>query len=360
MAVAANQLQENRYQQLVARAQQSRRLFSVHWEMTYRCNERCTHCYLDVLPAHAPATGELSTEECLDILDQLAEEGVLNLTLSGGEILVRSDFFQIAEYARRKGFALILYSNGILIKPAVADRIAHLHPVRVELSIYGARPETHDRITLRPRSFELTTRACRLLVARGVRVTLKAPLMHENVRQLHEMRALAASLGADFKYDITITPKDSGGLSPLVHRLTEDDLLWLFRETMDEKALRMWRNKLAQEFGPAHRFCGIALSSLLIDPYGDVYPCIQTRIPVGNLRRQTVREIWRDSSAWDRLGRLTLENLSVCDSCDLKPFCLRCHGLALVEDGDLYACASVCRREASLRRQVLKEKGVIG
>lgn len=360
MAVAATQIAtEDRYRQIVGRAQQQRRLFSAHWELTYRCNERCTHCYLDVLPPGAQVPGELTTEECKDILDQLADEGVLNLTLSGGEILVRRDFFDIAEYARKKGFALTLYSNGILIKPAVADRLAALHPFRIEISIYGARAETHDRITLRPRSFELTLRAGRLLIERGVRVMLKAPLMHENARELHQMKNLAVDLGAEFKYDITITPKDTGDLSPLAHRMTDDDLLWLFRETIDEKAADLWRHKLSSPMGPNHRFCGITLSSLLIDPYGEVYPCVQTRLSAGNLRRQPLRQIWRESLVWERLGHLTLENLPVCSTCELKSYCTRCHGLAMIADGDLHYCASICKREARLRRQVLQEKGVI-
>jgi radical SAM protein with 4Fe4S-binding SPASM domain len=360
MAVATTQIQsQDRYRQILSRAQQQRRLFSVHWELTYRCNELCTHCYVDVLPPGATVPGELNTEECKGILDQLADEGALILTLSGGEILVRRDFFEIAEHARSKGFALILYTNGIMMKPAVAERIAGLHPLRVELSLYGARAETHDRITLKPRSFELTVRAGRWLIERGVRVTLKAPLMHENVRQLHQMKELAGELGADFKYDITITPKDTGDLSPLSHRMTDDDLLWLFREMIDEPAAEGWRTKLMRPLDSSHRFCGITLSSLLIDPYGEVFPCVQTRISAGNLRQQPLRQIWRDSPVWKQLGNLMLENLPLCSPCELKSFCTRCHGLAMVEDGDLLQCASICKREARLRRQVLTEKGVI-
>ncbi|MBI3952046.1 MAG: radical SAM protein [Acidobacteria bacterium] len=359
MAVALSQAQaESRYGQIVAKVQRQRRLFSAHWELTYRCNELCTHCYLDVLPPGSRVPGELTIEECKSILDQLASEGVLNLTFSGGEILVRCDFFKIAEYARKKGFALTLYTNGILIKPTVADRIAALHPFRVEISIYGSRAETHDRITLRPRSFELTGRACQLLIERGVRVQLKAMLMHENVHELHEMRGLASGLGANFKYDITITPKDTGDLSPLVHRMTDEDLLWLFRETIDEKAADMWRHKLTSHLDPGHRFCGITLNSLLVDPYGEVYPCVQTRISAGNLREQSIRQIWRESPVWERLGNLTLESLPVCSTCELKSYCTRCHGLAMMADGDLHTCASICQREARLRRQVLQEKGV--
>lgn len=359
MAVATTQREQDRYRQIISKMQEQRRLFSAHWELTYRCNQQCTHCYLNVLPPAAQVPDELTTEECKDILDQLAAEGVLHLTFSGGEILVRRDFFEIAEYARKKGFALTLYSNGTLIKPEVADRIATLHPLCVELSIYGARAETHERITLLPRSFELTTRACQLLVERRVRVVLKCPLMRENVREFHDIKSLAQKMGADFHYDTTITPKDSGELSPIVHRMTDVDLLWLFREAIDGVALDQWRDQLAREFSPTHRFCAIGLSGLLIDPYGEVYPCVQTRLSAGNLRRQSVSQIWRESPVWEKLRELTLKNLALCSTCDLRAYCTRCHGLAMIEDGDLHGCASICRREATFRRQVLQEKGAI-
>ncbi len=68
----------------------------VHLDVTYRCNERCVHCYLD-----HDDHGEMTTAEIKDILQQLAEAGTFFLTLSGGEVLMRRDFFEILEYARR-------------------------------------------------------------------------------------------------------------------------------------------------------------------------------------------------------------------------------------------------------------------
>ena len=109
--------------------------------------------------------GELTTAECLHVVDQLADLGVFNLALSGGEILVRRDLFEIAEYARSKRFLLRLFTNGTLIKPANADRIAALHPFAVEISVYGADAATHDAITQCPGSFAATLRALHLLAA---------------------------------------------------------------------------------------------------------------------------------------------------------------------------------------------------
>ena len=176
------------YSRIVSKLLRQHRLLSVHWELTYRCNETCTHCYLDVFKPNATVAGELSTEQVVDGLDQCAAMGALNVTFSGGEALVRQDFFEIAEHARRKRFAVRIFTNGILVTPKLADRIAALNPVMVEVSLYAADAQTHETITMRRRSWELTVRALRLLHERGIHTQVKTPLMHENVRQLNALR----------------------------------------------------------------------------------------------------------------------------------------------------------------------------
>jgi radical SAM protein with 4Fe4S-binding SPASM domain len=343
----------NLYAQILAKTQKQRRLFSVHWELTYRCTEKCTHCYLDIFPPNANVPGELTTDECFRVLDELATLGALNLTLSGGEILVRRDLFQIAAYARAKKFLLRLFTNGVLLTPAIADRIVALHPYAVEISLYSVNPEIHDRITRLHRSWELTTRALRLLRERGVRTVMKTPLMRENAREIRALKALAQELGAQFRYDITITPQDTGGLAPLQHRLTYDDLVWLFRAEIEPS---VW---VQRNVTNATRPCAIALNAIALDPYGNVSPCVQLRARAGNVRAQSLREIWTQSPIWKQLGNLTLGELPVCRTCELRTLCVRCHGLAQMEDGDLRAPARVNCREALARRQVLVEKGAL-
>lgn len=341
------------YDQIVAQTRQQHRLFSAHWELTYRCNQQCSHCYLDVCPPQSAALDELTTAECFSVIDQLAMLGALNLSLSGGEILVRRDWFAIAQYARTRKFLLRLFTNGTLITPRVADQIATLHPYAVEISVYGADAETHDRITQRARSFELVTRAFGLLRERGIRTWFKVPLMRENVRQFDALRALAESFGAIFRYDITITVKDNGSRAPLQHRLTYDDYLWLFRKVIDPA---LW---VARTLTPETRTCGIATNALVIDPTGNVSPCVQVRTRVGNVRGQPLKTIWETASAWNDLSHLTISQLPVCRACELQSVCVRCHGLALLEDGDLRAPATINCLEALARRQVLIEKGVL-
>ena len=328
------------------------RLLSLHWELTYRCNEVCTHCYLDVFKPNARIAGELTLAQGQHLLDEAASMGALNITFSGGEALVHQEFFALAAYARRKRFAVRLMSNGLLINEHNADRIAQLKTTGVEISLYGADPETHDAITRRRRSWELTTRAFRLLRERGIHTIMKTPLMHDNVRQVHALRQLASELGATFRYDTSLTAKDNGDHAPLRHEMTAEDLAWLLRQEIPADV------EPPAPIGEAHRSCSIGMHSLVVDPYGNVYPCIQARIPAGNVLDRPLAQVWQ-SAVFADTSSLTFDELPVCRTCELNMICMRCHATALESTGDMHAPSPANCREALVRREVLIEKGAL-
>ena len=103
-------------QEMSARAQKLNIPLSVQLDLTYRCNERCVHCYLD-----HDDHGEMTTAEIKHLLDEMADAGVFILTLSGGEIFLRKDFFEILEHARRLMFCVKLKTNAVLIREREAD-----------------------------------------------------------------------------------------------------------------------------------------------------------------------------------------------------------------------------------------------
>ncbi len=341
----------NTYGEIVQRTREEHRLLSVHWEITYRCNERCTHCYLDVLPPGAKVPGELSTEEAKRVIDELAEMGALTISFSGGEVFLRKDIFEISKYARKKGFAIRYFTNGILIKPEIADKIADVKPVVVELSVYGADAETHDGLTQVSGSYELTLRAVKLLLERNVRCLIKTPVIKENIHQIDAMKELASDLGITFQYDLTVTPKHTGDLSPLRHRPSDDQLLDFLRERISVDTFTPY------PYNEDARFCSIGMNSFDLGPYGDVYTCVGARITAGNVRQMPLARIWQESPVWEETTNLTVGNLPVCSTCELRSFCVRCHGTAAFEDGDLLGCSSVAYREARLRRQAYGDNG---
>src|SRR5690349_18392708 len=136
---------------------------SVHLDVTYRCNERCVHCYLD-----HDDHGEMTTAEIKDVLDQLADAGTFFLTLSGGEVLMRRDFFEILDYARCRMFNVRIKTNGVMIGAKEARRIRELGVEQVQISIYSHRPEVHDAITKLPGSLKRSIQAIRFLKSQGL------------------------------------------------------------------------------------------------------------------------------------------------------------------------------------------------
>jgi len=140
---------------------------SVQLDLTYRCNERCVHCYLD-----HDDHGEMTTAEIKELLDQMADAGVFYLTVSGGEIMMRRDFFEILEHARLRTFCIKLKTNGVLIRTKEAQRLRELGVESVQISIYSHRSEVHDAITKLPGSFRQSIEAVRLLRKHGIHVDM--------------------------------------------------------------------------------------------------------------------------------------------------------------------------------------------
>jgi AdoMet-dependent heme synthase len=301
---------------------------SVQIDLTYRCNERCVHCYLD-----HDDHGEMSTGEIKNLLDELASAGVFFLTLSGGEILLRKDFFEILEYARKLTFCVKLKTNAILIRAAEAERIRSLGVDSLQVSIYSHRSEVHDAITKVPGSLKRSLDAIRFLKAHGLKVIVADVLMQQNAQDYPNVRALAAELGAEFTLDPTITPKMDGDRSILDLNVRGAALQNVFRDesligNVEEFcALSAKADEEALEALP----CSAGHTACYISPYGDVYPCVQFPLPSGNVRRSRFLDIWRYSGALKEVRSIRLRDLPTCSACTHVMGCTRCPGLAYMQ-----------------------------
>src|SRR5580692_3383560 len=117
-------------EEMVAKALKLEIPLNVQVDVTYRCNERCVHCYLD----HEDH-GEMTTAEIKNTLDQLADAGVFFVIFSGGEVFLRPDFFELIEYARRLTFHVKVKTNAFMIGPKEADRLRDLQVHGVQVSV---------------------------------------------------------------------------------------------------------------------------------------------------------------------------------------------------------------------------------
>jgi AdoMet-dependent heme synthase len=318
----------NLLEELGAKAARLNIPFGVHLDITYRCNERCVHCYLD-----HDDHGEMTTAEIKKLLGEMAEAGVFVLTLSGGEIMLRRDFFEILETAHELGFLLKLKTNAILIGEREANRMRDLGVEAVQVSIYSHRPEVHDAITKVPGSLKKSLKAIRFLKAKGLTVTIANVLMKESAQDYRGVQALAEELGVLAQLDPTVTPMMDGDRSILSLNANLDTLREVFRdqgELLDAEEFCGVPGGASEETLDSAP-CSAGHSLCYVSPYGDVYPCVQFPLPSGNVRRTKFIDIWRHSEQLNEVRSIRLRDLPSCSQCTHVGSCTRCPGLAYME-----------------------------
>ena len=328
------------YQNILRKAHARRIPLTAHWELTYACNLSCLHCYA----SSPPATNELGFKEIERILDELAQAGCLFLVFTGGEMFCRPDALQIVAAARQRNFAIRLLTNGTLITRKIAEELARLNLLRVDISLYAADPGIHDCITGVPGSQKASAAAIHLCRELGIPVAVKAVLLKQNVREFDALKELARAEGAEFVFDYLLMRADDGSSPMDRYGLSEEEI----REFVARHATKTGGEPKGPEL--TDPVCGAGSSVLAINPCGDVFPCLGYREVVGNLRKAPLSVIWQ-APLLDRLHAARYSDYTSCGCCDKAAFCSRCPGWTLAECGTPFERSpTFCRAaEASMK-----------
>ena len=344
---------------LAQRAARQKRPVTVTFQVTDRCNYECVHCYQDHV-----ARDELTFAEIERILGELADAGVLFLTLMGGEFFMRRDADDILRKAHELGFAIKLLTTGHHVHDRRADLIAEMRPIQVDMSLYAATPHLHETVTRHQGSWQRTYEAARRLIERKVPVLLKAPVMDINVDDLGNLARLARELGAKSSFDAKLTGKEDTDQTPVSLRMGQAQLRAFYRD--EENGIPAYLAASYADYDPAHENrplsetpCRAGQQAVSIDPRGEVWPCNALPIACGNLREQSFQDIWSGSAELDDIRDLRWAKLSECNVCELRRHCQRCHGMALLEQGELRGPSLEACRHAVAMRDALRERGLI-
>ncbi len=220
------------YHDVMKRMADEHALMSVLLELTYRCNLDCFFCYNDL-----NLEGErLSTNNYLQLLEDLRNLQVMVLVLSGGEPLTSPAFWPLGRRARELGFVTRVKSNGHAVGKDVARRLKkEVDPYVVEVSLHGACAETHDRQTRVEGSFDKLTANLEEMRRAGLRVKLNSTLTQWNEKQIAEMFALADDLDIPLSMDAVVTPRDDGDREPLAIAASAEGVAHLYSLLRERK-----------------------------------------------------------------------------------------------------------------------------
>jgi len=353
--------------------------YSVSWNLTQRCNLECAHCYMS---AHAGADtrGELTTDECRRVIDEIARVNPnVFLILTGGEPLLRRDIFDVAGYASARGFTTVLGTNGVLLREREAQRMREHGVLGASISLDSTDRAKHDRFRRLAGAWDGAVRATRVLTDAGLDFSLHMSVTDWNVGEVPAMIDLARELGAKvlnffflvrtgrgrdltdidaaaYERILTYLAKAQGvGQGPpgFVRRLAAFEDPWstpvgradglLIRAKCAPHFRRiLWQlnpsSPLLKNY--AHGSCPAGKYYCRITPEGDVTPCPYMPVAVGNLRSAAFDDLWRTAPAFDALRDPVLGGR--CGACEFSRVCGGCRCRAYATYGDFLAEDPAC------------------
>jgi radical SAM protein with 4Fe4S-binding SPASM domain len=334
--------------------------FRLDLEITERCNNNCIHCYIN-RPAgdQAAKKRELSTDEIKDILRSVASLNCFTIRFTGGEPLLRDDFEELYIFTRKLGFRVLLFTNATLITPHMADLFVRIPPLReIEVSVYGMKKESYEKVTRVPGSYEAAWRGINLLLERNIPFVVKGAVLPPNRDELKEFNDWASSIpwmdllpSFSMSYDLRCR-RDSEKKNEFIKslRLSPEDELEIIAKEPEKyrKAVRKFCSSSISPPGDRLIRCGAGRTKFSVDAYGYIQACLLLRHPdtVYNLKEGSIRDAMTNFFPQMRQMRASNpEYLNRCARCFLKGLCEQCPAKSWMEHGTLdtpveYLCNS--------------------
>jgi heme b synthase len=329
----------------------------IAWEITRRCNLRCVHCR-SASELEVKAHPDFSTQEAFRVLEDIASYAKPVVVLSGGEPLLRTDVFDIAEKGTSLGLRMCMATNGTLVDDEVCRRVKESGIKIVSLSLDGSTEAVHDDFRAQPGAFQGTLRAAELFRRHGIEFIINSSFTKRNQEEIPKVYRLAKELGATAWYLFMIVPTGRGEeiMSELISKEDYEEILqWHYQMEKGEKdmlvrptcaphyyrvllqrakqeGVKFERRSLKFSTGGA-KGCIAGQLICLIDVDGNVLPCSYFPRSAGNIRKQSFKEIWEHSELFQEL-RDFKRYKGRCGSCEYITVCGGCRARAYAVSGD--------------------------
>jgi radical SAM protein with 4Fe4S-binding SPASM domain len=353
----------------------SRAVFSFDLEATARCNLDCRHCYINI-PAgdRAARKRELTVDEIRRVGGEAAALGAVWCLITGGEPLLRKDFFDVYQALLGKGLLISLFTNATLVTDEHVRFFRKFPPRDIEVTVYGVTRETYERVTRVRGSFDAFQRGLDRLLASGVTIRLKAMALRSNKHELPAIGEFCRVRTRDYyRFDpqlhLRFDRDEARNAAIRAERLSDREVARLERADPHRfGALKAACGDLLPAEVPApagapdcrHIFrCGVGQRSFVVGPEGLLRPCLSLHHPefLYDLRKGGLADAWKRflpqvlTRTSDRR-----EYLEKCGKCPLVNLCLWCPAHAYLETGELDSPVPSFCRVAEARAEGLKSR----
>lgn len=314
----------------------------VAFETTSACNLSCSYCRAKA--SVSPSPEELSTEEALSFIDEIAPLHPM-LILSGGEPLLRPDINLLAKHAADRGMRVSLATNGTLLTSENAKKLLSSGVSRVSISLDGASSEMHDAAR-GPGSFEKALKGIESLQGR-IDFQINFTVTNRNAGEVLAIFDLVEGLGAKALHFFFMVPTGRGREDDLLSPERQEELLHLIDEERSKRGLEV-QVTCAPQFARIARAgkrrsggCLAGTSFVFVSRKGDVYPCGYLPVRAGSIREKKFIEIWENSPVFMALRERNLKGL--CKDCRFSLACGGCRARAYALTGDYLESDPLCK-----------------
>lgn len=317
----------------------------VAWEVTRSCNLSCAHCRAS--SQKGPYLGELSTEECFKVIDEIVSFASPVIILTGGEPLLRKDIFEIAEYGKNRGLTMVMAPNGTLLTAENVAKIIKSGIKRISVSLDGPNAVSHDNLRQVTGAFNTAIAGIKEAKKAGLRFQINSTITKRNVALITALMDLAVELGARAHHIFLLVPTGRG------KDMQSDELSAPeYEETLKFLAQRIKKSAIEIKVTCAPHFnrlllqqdvqlgaslrgrgCMGGISFCFISHLGDLAPCGYLEIKCGNVRDLGFKKAWLDSEVFNNLRDFS-KYKGKCGGCEFRNVCGGCRARAYTKYGD--------------------------
>lgn len=317
--------------------------FVTFLELTAACNASCPFCL-------RPSTDRrlrsqfLSLQEVKNVLNQVWSLGCFFVELTGGEPLMHPHFRDIVDYARKLGFAVAITTNGFLLDDDLINHLSQIGIYNLIISLHSVRDETYSRMFGVKRSVKPILNAISNIIAKDIPVQVAFTATKLNIDEFTETRKFVKELGVGM-VSLNLVHERTDGSIPKSLMPTDEQIKAVYLQ--NPEYLEMRTRKPSQALT-----CVAGRSLLSIDFMGDVHPCTLFELPVGNIRKQSLKEIWETSPILQQIRSLKDEDFVQCIRCPAAKYCEVCIARNHSYAKDLCHLSPVNCRESRLVLQI--------